>query len=150
MAIYSFIGLWPKMLVAEWAVCFVRCNNQHPFTSTSAYAYNSTSHVPCRIPLKCHTKCARDVQHEMKGPNVPGTLCLAGGGGRYLIPETSLLKLPLRAAATAALLSFYCCSVARGAHPGNHQAAQRQKKGKFLSSLLDLSERRKGVCRRSW
>ena len=62
-----------------------------------------------------------------------------GGGGRYLIPETSLPKLPLRAAATAALLSFYCCSVARGAHPGNHQAAQRQKRGKFLSSLPDPS-----------
>ena len=70
----------------------------------------------------------------MRLPSVHGAMWLVEGGGRYLIPETSLVEASTQSAATAALLSFHCCSVARGAHPGTHQAAQRQTRGKFFST----------------
>ena len=47
--------------------------------------------------------------------------CGGGGGGRYLIPETSLVEATeRRLSSSQPLLSFQWCSVARGAHPASH------------------------------
>ena len=63
----------------------------------------------------------------MRLPSVHGAMWLVEGGGRYLIPETSLVEASTQSAATAALLSFHCCSVARGLGRGAPRRAPSQQ-----------------------
>ena len=92
----------------------------------------------------------------MKGPNVPGTLCLAGGGGggRYLIPETSLVEASTAlewSAASAAnpLVLPLLLSSARGAP---RQPRRRQTRGKFFVQCFPTWSKweEAGACRRGW
>ena len=116
-------------------VCFDK-NNLFFFNPTFLVAPISVLQLKHHNLLEPRASCAKNVQNENSvcGP----AMWMEGGGWWWLVGGRSYLILePVwwkPQCAAAALLSFHCCSVARGAHPGTHQAAQRQTRGKFFST----------------
>ena len=107
-------------------------------------------HTCHRLAESCWTLSQGVQERGIKwneGPSVLGAVWLLGrrwGGLRYLIwPETSLVEA-LRAPPQQPLLSFHCCSVARGAHPGTHGWDKQEVNSSSRVFNLDLLSERRG------